>query len=301
MLSYPLTDLDTCTNEDELYEVKLYNGEYYGYKIVNCEWVKKDIVEFKKPSSYPEDPDDDQYNIGKNSASVSILNGFCKDVEGVLVPCKYRVYSPCEWCYRWSIGDKKDISTNTLLGKFYWAFGNNLSGHQTERDQLFNSFVYGKGQPVIWKIGTPISEELLLDDQIENNINSMELEIINWVYSHGDLDGLIQSEKLKNALENIDFNTFFRLWAFQMFGGIQAQSVKIVKFKENNGFYECEFVYSITDNFGLNTNEKWHLPGITAQWVLQHSRNDYCCEKKAFHPVVYHEVEFHHSFSFPVN
>jgi hypothetical protein len=62
--------------------------------------------------------------------------------------------------------------------------------------------------------------------------------------------------------------------------------------------YECECLFIVIDNFGLGMDEKWFLPGVKAQWVLQHLKNGYCCNGKAFHPVINHKIEFHHSFTF---
>ena len=80
-------------------------------------------------------------------------------------------------------------------------------------------------------------------------------------------------------------------------------NVKIVRFQQKysstcpvNKKIICEFVYTLFDNFGLDSNEGTWYPGMPEQWVLQHFRNGYCCGYQAFSPVIRHQVEFHHSF-----
>ena len=308
--NYELTDLEECTEEDYLYEVKKdENGVYYGYELVNCEWQKKDIVEFIAPDPYPANPNDEQYQIGSQitpTKTTEIRTRLRKEF-GVLVSEEYEydIYFPCEECYEYSVGSKKEISTNDLIRNFYGPYETGWT-HQAEKDILFNSFVYGKGQPVVWNAESSISENLRENERVQENITRIESEIREWVEQNGDLDGLINSNDLIVAT---DTNPTFtmrdlpNLWPTEMFGGIQGRSVKIVRFQQKysstcpaNKKIICEFVYTLYDNFGLDSNEGIWLPGMAEQWVLQHYRNGYCCGYKAFSPVVKHQVEFHHSF-----
>ncbi len=313
--NYELTDLDECTINDNLYEVKKdENGVYHGYELVNCEWQKRDVVEFIEPDPYPLNTNDEQYNIGSQiipTKTTETRTRLKKEYLGALIEEQYSYssYFPCGLCYEYTVGSKKDISTNELIRRFYGPYETGWS-YQEEKDILFNSFIYGKGQPVVWNANSSISKYLRTNETVSENINRIQQEIIEWVRSEGNLDGLIASNVLRDATNpNPKFSaeyflTTLSLWPFEMFGGIQGRSVKIIKFNKKPSStcssinYECEFVYTLYDNFGLNASEAIWFPGMAEQWTLQHYRNNYCCDYKAFSPVVKHQIEFHHSFEF---
>ncbi len=305
---YPLTELDDCDNETVLYEiVKDSDGKYYGYELSGCEWQKKDIVEFIHPSPYPNNPSDEEYLIGSQiTPTVSYSTGYRPNKLGNLVEVQIPTYTPCELCYKYTIGNKKNISTNDLMKGFYGWFEVGWT-HQIEKDILFNSFVYGKGQPVVWNTESSISTDLVVNERVQTNLTNIETEIGDWLSQNGNLDGLINSNILRDIATNINPNftkwDLPSLWPTEMFGGIQGRSVRIVKLKEinssncpSNTLYQCEFVYTLYDNFGLDSDENTWYPGMPQQWVLQHYRNGYTSDYKAFSPVTKHQVEFHHSF-----
>ncbi|MFM2393179.1 MAG: hypothetical protein RLZZ546_1161 [Bacteroidota bacterium] len=302
------TDIGQCDNSTSLYEVnKAADGKYYGYSLNQCQWHKKDIVEFIHPNPYPSNNSDRQYTIGTNgfTPSFQVKTKLQKEMDGPWVETSYIEYEPCELCYLYSIGSKKNTPDNTLIKDFYGTYESGWT-HQKEKDILFNSFIYGKGQPVVWNTNSSISKDLRENESVKNNIIKIQNEIISWVKEKGNLNGLISSNKLRTATNpNPNFTAWNlpNLWPFQMFGGIQGRSVKIVKYKKISSvncptYYECEFVYTLYDNFGLNENEGIWLPGMPEQWVLQHYRNNYFVGGQAFYPVVQHQVEFQHSFKF---
>ncbi len=307
--NYPFTELNECDSSSHFYEVhRDENGIYCGYELVNCEWIKRDTVEFIMPNPYPNNPDDDQYHIGRQIAKREEIVIPKELPSGAITNTIKYVYTPfrCKPCYDYSIGDKKNISTEDLMRGFYSNLTYGGDPHLNEENSVFNSFVYGEGQPVIWNPNSSISEELLEDDSdVERIISAIEDTIRSWISLHDDINGLIKSGKLHNATWPIpDFTgNLVDLWKFQMFGGFQARSVKIVKFKEENSIscqnkrkIDVEFIFKLIDNFGLNDQEAWYVPGLAEQWVLQHYRNNYCCNGKAFSPIVNHEIVFHHSF-----
>lgn len=310
IFNYPLTELDECDNTTILYEVKLdVDGKYYGYELSNCRWNKKDIVEFIHPSPYPSNPSDAQYNIGSlgYTPSKTLKTKMRKEFMGPFIEVSYNEYEPCELCYEYAVGSKKTISDNDLIKGFYGPYETGWT-HQEAKDILFNSFIYGNGQDVVWNSNTTVAQDLRNNATVQSNLLRIEDEIISWVKSNGNLDGLISSNVLRDISTNPNPNftawDLPNLWPFQMFGGIQGRSVKIVKFKKINSpncpteYYQCEIIYTLFDNFGLNDDEAWYIPGLAEQWVLQHYRNGYCCNGQAFHPVTRHQVEFHHSFNF---
>mgnify|MGYP000861037652 CR=1 FL=1 len=306
--NYPLSDVKNCTNDLKLYEVKKdENGIYHGYELVNCQWQKRGIVERMVPSPYPLEPGNSQYIFGESK-----MNPPYKEVRKKTVLTKAGpgfvpreiediYYFPCRTCFEYSKGSKRTTPTNELIKKFYNAFEFGTS-HQVQKDILFNSFIYGKGQPVIWKAGNKLSSDLEFFN-LGVILKKFEItqEITKWVKDNGTLEGFIESEIAGNILED---RPYFRhmLWAEQMFGGTQAASIKLVKFKEIDPDLNCskkfevEFLYTVFDNFGLGNDERWNTPGIVEQWVLQHYRNNYCCGNQAFYPINHHQVEFHDKF-----
>lgn len=305
--NYPLTDTENCDSTKVLYEViKDENGIYYGYELVNCVWEKRDVVEFIEPDPYPANPSNEQYQTGAQiNPTVTYTTIMRPDKMGTLRESKIAEYTPCKKCYEYSVGSKMDISTNDLMRGFYGWYEMGWT-HQAEKDILFNSFVYGKGQPVVWNTESSISEDLSENERVQGNITRIESEIREWVEQNSNLDGLINSNSLTGATHpNPNFTKWDlpSLWPTEMFGGIQGRSVKIVRFQQKysptclvNKKIICEFVYTLYDNFGLDSNEGTWYPGMPEQWVLQHYRNGYCCGYQAFSPVIRHQVEFHHSF-----
>ena len=304
--SYPLTDPNSPNAYEGMYEIAPDdNGTYFGWRIVNGEWTQLDIVEVSTP--YPTNHDPEQYLIGQQVAEKI-------EYEEVLYyppvpfpnPVSRTKKLPCRKCYDYSIGDKKDTPTNEIIKWFYRWFGAG-SSFQEEKDILFNSFIYGQNQPLVWPANSELSEALYQINDIQTNLDASESFLRNYIIEFGDLNGITDSIH-KSIFEDITFNpdlswvTLPSLWSLQMFGGTQARQIRVVKFREINSQgcpgknVKVRFIFTLFDCFGLGIDERWWIPGLPWQWVLQHYRNWYCCNFMAFHPVVYHQIEFEREF-----
>lgn len=302
--NYPLTNPGNCTQNTTLYEVKKdSDGKYYGYKLQNCVWVKQDIVEIGTP--YPTNSDPDQYLFGQKKASTTWEKKATYTKNGNLIWVDYQKKYPCDECYDYSVGNLKNTSTEKLIQGFYNAIGTNWTSFQNERDKLFNSFIFGKGQKVVWQSNSVLSQTIMNYTDVKNKLDAVENAIKSHLLTHDNLNGLFTSNNLLTISgPNPNLSSILNPWMFQMFGGTQGRNIKIVKFKKSNSsscsgkYYEVQFVFELVDCVGLGVNEKWYLPGIYQQWVLQHYRNNYCCDNQSFKPVVNHKIEMARSFYF---
>ncbi|TVR86944.1 MAG: hypothetical protein EA411_09110, partial [Saprospirales bacterium] len=303
---YELTDPNSSDAYEGMYEIAPdNNGTYFGWRIENGNWVKLDTVEVSTP--YPTDHDPDQYLIGQQvAAKIEYEDIFYP--PGPILRNRYRKF-PCRWCYDYSIGHKKDTPTNDIIKWFYRWFGAGTS-FQEEKDLVFNSFIYGQGQPLVWPASSSVSEALYSDDKIQSRLDASEDWLKNYIIDYGDLNGissepyhdlLLLSSSPNPNLSGVSFPS--SLWTLQMFGGTQGREIRVVKYREVNNqdcsgkYIEIKFIFTLVDCFGLGTDERWQIPGLPWQWILQHYRNGYCCNFNAFHPVVYHKIEFEREFT----
>ncbi len=194
------------------------------------------------------------------------------------------------------------------MRRFFDFFGISILANKAERDTVFNSFVYGQGLDLIWSPTSEIAQDLTTNIIISTNLDNIEFEIRKHLDEFGWLNGLASSLKLITQTKNPNFpkKSFTEKWALAMFGGTQKREIRVTKCERINAHptlpimtnecYEIEFIYSFTDCFGLGMYENF-IWGVEEQWVLQHYRNNYCCNGKAFMPIINHTVEFRKTFN----
>ncbi|WP_425420651.1 hypothetical protein [Phaeodactylibacter xiamenensis] len=301
----PVYNLPPACNEEFLpYAVSTFDDEeFYGFNCENGIWYTGDIVEMNEPISGLADPT--QYEccdgdiLRSNGEVAKIDLGFSPEN-----PTSNFDWKPTLKVYLYAT--YPDLyPTETLVRKFYTAYTASILGvspilkFKKERDILFTHFTNGGGDELSWKCGSEISKTgFAILPEVVDILDGFELVLKNWLNENDNLEDFFLGQELEiqSVVTAPNLSNPLNLWAFAMMGGTQGRQIEIRKFSKLGNCYEIEVVFTVYDNFGLGLTEKWSIPGIAEQFVLQHFRNEdntYGCSETepCFLPVTNHSAE----------
>lgn len=296
---FPLPPTDQSI---QTYAVTKESDIYFGYHLLNNNWIRGDTVEFYQRVPFGSFERENTWN-DQGAWREDLGPGFGYS------------YHPSFLAWWWSEIPFAEILNPTVALEQHFHFFFHKGTYRSEKTKVFQQFKYPtqytaesieNGTALQWKCDSRLGRGLRELDIAQNEFDKIENVISNWLSSHSNLDSMFAGGgHFIGSTDNIYFESLSSsLWAAQIFGGTQGRKIQIKKFKKlhppslgmfSNG-YEIEFIFTVFDNFGVGQSDgsKWFFPGVIEQWVLQHYRNYDCDKPPCFVPITNHTVEIFH-------